>query len=140
MSEKSDSPERYQRQRTRKADPRLRITGIVIKISSERARWRTRDRRSGDAEKGKRTTYVVKLGRERSLSIPAIQERQSAVKEAKLTVPGEERKGGVRIHPRNARLLLTNASPRTKIYAAKPPRVSILGRPGQEGRETENAK
>jgi len=28
----------------------------------------------------------------------------------------------------------------TKIYAAKPPRVSILGRPRREGREMENAK
>lgn len=31
-------------------------------------------------------------------------------------------------------------SPWAKIYAAKPLRVSILGRPRQEGRETESAK
>lgn len=49
--------------------------------------------RETNEEKGNRTTYVVKLGREKSLDIPAIQERQSAIKEVKLTVPEEERKG-----------------------------------------------
>lgn len=75
------------------------------------------NRGEANEEKRKRTAYVVKLGRERSLSI---QERQCAEKEAKLTVPERRREKGSPIHPRNARLL-TNALPRTKIYAAKPP-------------------
>lgn len=94
MPEESDSPERYQRtkQRTRKADPRLCITGsykAFERASEKNDELGTRKLREGKAHYLRGETREEK----RSLSLPAIQERQSAVKEAKLTVPEEERKG-----------------------------------------------
>lgn len=96
----SSSSERFQRRRTRKADPRL-CNGAATKLPSGRARRRIRGKGGNREErKGGQGTHhlreTVKLGRERSLK-PLVHRQVARAtkcgqKESCKSVPGEERR------------------------------------------------